>query len=66
MDSLKESLAGLIKEILNPNKEFSIFSDQTIKWEIAHNIGKLDKLPDLVRTLKDFSCRKNTRLGRKA
>lgn len=45
-DVLQDNSAGLVKEILNPNMDFSSFSDQIIKWELSHNTGELDKLPD--------------------
>ncbi|KAI8038143.1 hypothetical protein M5D96_009184, partial [Drosophila gunungcola] len=56
---LETNLSKLVKEILNPNKDFSKYTDQTIKRELTHNLSELDKLPDIVRTLRDFSGNKS-------
>jgi len=52
---LEANLSGLVKEILNPNKDFPKYTHQTIKRELAHNLSDLDKLPDIELTLRDFS-----------
>jgi len=56
---LEANPSSLVKEILNPNKDFSKYTDQTIKRVLAHNLSDLDKLPDIVRTLRDFSGNKS-------
>jgi len=56
---LETKLSGLVKEIIKPNNDFSQYTDQTIKRELAHNLSELDKIPDIVRSLREFSGNKS-------
>lgn len=43
-----------IREYLNPSAEIA-GSDQTIEARYANNLTDLDKVPDVVRSLREFS-----------
>ncbi len=67
MDQLTNIVTGLVSNILrqegrnmvqaalNPNANFSNISDVTIDQSLSNNITELDKIPDVVRCLREFS-----------
>lgn len=56
---LNNTLGQLVKDVLNPNKDFAGFHDQSIREEFQDKLGDLDKLPDVVWILRDFSGSKS-------
>lgn len=45
----------LIQETLNPNAGPNIVRDQEIEERFRNNLGDLDKIPDIVKCLREFS-----------
>lgn len=52
---LQTQFQDLIQATANLNQNFSNFTDQTIDAAHINNTSELDKIPDVVRCLRDFS-----------
>ncbi|XP_017485830.1 PREDICTED: neuronal acetylcholine receptor subunit alpha-2 [Rhagoletis zephyria] len=52
---LRQEGRNLVQAALNPNANFTNITDVTIDSTLANNITELDKIPDVVRCLREFS-----------
>ncbi len=52
---LRQEGRNLVQAALNPNANFSNTTDVTIDPTLTNNISELDKIPDVVRCLREFS-----------
>ncbi len=55
MHILQQQGPGVVQATLNPNSFLSTTIDQTKEDRHRGNLGELDKIPDVVKCLKDFS-----------
>lgn len=52
---LSSQAKDLVRTYLNPNAELTTAKDQTIEAQYRNNLSELDKIPDIVRCLREFS-----------
>lgn len=52
---LSSQAKDLVRKYLNPNSELTTATDQTIEARYRDNLSDLDKVPDVVRCLREFS-----------
>lgn len=52
---LSSQAKDLVRTYLNPNSELTTATDQTIEAQYRNNLSDLDKVPDVVRCLREFS-----------
>lgn len=52
---LSSQTKSLVQSYLNPNSELVTATDQTIEERHRNNLADLDKVPDVVRCLREFS-----------
>lgn len=52
---IKQQGRNLVQAALNPNASFSEFTDISIDANFSNNVCELDKIPDVVRCLREFS-----------
>lgn len=59
LDSLKQLFLTegktLVNNIINPSQEFANLPDQTIDVRYSNNLEDLEKVPDVVKSLREFS-----------
>lgn len=52
---LQQQVPSMVQNVLNPNANIGLVSDQIINEEHRNNMQDLDKVPDVVKYLREFS-----------
>lgn len=51
----EQQCRNIVQSIINPNADINYGNDQTIEERYRENLHDLDKIPDIVRSLREFS-----------
>lgn len=54
-ETIAQECPRILNSILNPISEFNLGSDQIINEDQRANLTEMDKIPDIVRSLREFS-----------